>query len=139
MKPVTVIRIILVLNVVITVAAMTLAYRALHRADESERLVIRSHKTLQAAEETLRRVVDAETWERGYLLTRAPADLAAFQRALQLAGTPMDGLATILIEDGRGVDAERLHTQISSTLAALERLVEHVRAGGAIAPEERAS
>jgi hypothetical protein len=43
------------LNVVVTIAAMTLAYRALRHVDDSGRLVVRSHWARQAAEETLRR------------------------------------------------------------------------------------
>lgn len=139
MKPITVLRTILALNVIVTIAAMTLAYRALHHADDSGRLVVRSHQTLQAAEETLRRVVDAETWERGYLLTHDADDLAAFSQAQQLAGAPMEKLTAILREDGRGVDAERLRAQIAATIAAFERLVERTRAGGSIDAPTRAT
>ena len=139
MQPITVLRVTLALNLALTIAAMTLAYRALQRADDSERLVIRSQQTLQAAEETLRRVVDAETWERGYLLTRDAEDLSAFDRAMQLAGAPMESLASLLREEGHGVDAERLRSQITSTLAALERMVEKARTGGSIEPPMRAS
>jgi CHASE3 domain sensor protein len=139
MKPITILRTILALNVIVTVAAMTLAYRALHHADDSGRLVVRSHQTLQAAEETLRRVVDAETWERGYLLTHDADDLAAFSRAQQLAGAPMENLTAILREDGREVNAERLRAQIAATLADFERLVERTRAGGSIDAPTRAT
>ena len=56
MKPGGILRAILVFNVISTVTAMTLVCRALHHADESERLGSRSHKTLHAAkEETLQR------------------------------------------------------------------------------------
>jgi CHASE3 domain sensor protein len=139
MKPITIVRTILALNVIVTVAAMTLAYRALHHADDSGRLVVRSHQTLQAAEETLRRVVDAETWERGYLLTHDADDLAAFSRAQRLAGAPMENLTAILREDGREVNAERLRAQIAATLADFERLVERTRAGGSIDAPTRAT
>ena len=108
---------------------MGLAYRALHRADDSERLVIRSHLTLQAAEETLRRVVDAETWERAYLLTQDAADISAFNRAEQSIGGPLESLTMMLREDGRGVIAERLRAQIGSTIAAFDRRVEWARSG----------
>lgn len=49
MRPIT-LRTTLALNVVVTAAAMTLAYRALRHADDSGRLVVRSHRALQAAE-----------------------------------------------------------------------------------------
>jgi CHASE3 domain sensor protein len=139
MRPISILRTVLALNVIVTVAAMAFAYRALRHADDSERLVIRSHQTLQAAEETLRRVVDAETWERGYLLTHAADDRSAFNGALQVAGEPMETLASILREDGRGVDAERLRAQIGATLAAYERMVERASAGGSIDAPTRAT
>src|SRR5260221_12715901 len=91
MKSIGVLRVILALNVIITVAAMTLAYRALHRADESERLVIRSHKMLEAAEETLRRGVDVETWGGGHLPTRDPRESAPFPPPPQPARGAMGG------------------------------------------------
>jgi CHASE3 domain sensor protein len=113
--------------------------RALHHADDSGRLVARSHQTLQAAEETLRRVVDAETWERGHLLTHDADDLAASSRSQQLAGAPMENLTAILREDGREVDAERLRAQIAATLADFERLVERTRAGSSSDAPTRAT
>jgi hypothetical protein len=132
MKRVAVLRTILALNVIVTAAAMALAYRALRHADDSERLVIRSHQTLQAAEETLRRVVDAETSERAYLLTGDAKDLEAFAAMMVLVGAPMETLTAILREDGRGTDAERLRAHVGLTLAAYERVVEHRRASGSI-------
>jgi CHASE3 domain sensor protein len=139
MKRVAVLRTILALNVIVTVAAMALAYRALRRADESQRLVIRSHQTLQAAEETLRRVVDAETSERAYLLTGDARDLEAFAGTVTLPGAPMNTLTDILRADGRGAVAERLRAHVGSTMAAYERLVEHRRAQGSIDAAGRAT
>jgi CHASE3 domain sensor protein len=139
MKRVAVLRAILALNVIVTVAAMALAYRALRHADDSERLVIRSHQTLQAAEETLRRVVDAETSERAYLLTGDAKDLEAFTATVTLAGAPLETLTAILREDGRGAAAERLRAHVGLTLAAYERLVEHMRARGSVDTVGRAT
>jgi CHASE3 domain sensor protein len=139
MKRVAVLRAILALNVIVTVAAMALAYRALRHADDSERLVIRSHQTLQAAEETLRRVVDAETSERAFLLTGDAKDLEAFTAMATLAGAPMETLTAILREDGRGTTAERVRAHVGLTLAAYERVVEHKRSQGSIDSAGRAS
>ena len=132
MRPITLLRVTLTLNVVVTIAAMTLAYRALRHADDSGRLVVLSHRALQAAEETLRRAVDAETGTRGFMISRNPADLAPYDRALETIRRPMEDLATILREDTRQADADRLRSQIDATLTILGRMVERTRAGGDI-------
>ena len=89
------------LNVIVTVAAVAMAYRTVSRADDSERLVIRSHQILLGTEETMRQLVDAESWERAYLLTTATDDLAAFNRARESVAAPLANLATILREEGQ--------------------------------------
>jgi CHASE3 domain-containing protein len=127
MRPITLLRVTLTLNVVVTIAAMTLAYRALRHADDSGRLVVRSHRALQAAEETLRRAVDAETGTRGFMISRNPADLAPYDRALETIRRPMEDLATILREDTRQAGADRLRSQIDATLTILGRMVERTR------------
>jgi CHASE3 domain sensor protein len=44
----------------------------------------------------------------------------------------MEGLATILREDGRQEFASRLQSQVESTLTILSQMVERTRAGGAV-------
>ena len=132
MRPITLLKVTLALNVVVTIGAMTLAYRALRHADDSGRLVVRSHRVLQAAEETLRRAVDAETGTRGFMISHNPADLAPYNRALETIRGPMEDLATILREDGRQGDVARLRSQIEVTLTTLGRMVERTRGGGDI-------
>ena len=89
---------------------MALAYRALRRADESGRLVIRSHRTLQAAEETLRRAVDVETGARGYILTRNKLDLDRFKGAHVTVARSLNDLTTVLTDDGRAEAAQSVRT-----------------------------
>jgi CHASE3 domain sensor protein len=129
MRPITLLKVTLTLNVIVTIAAMTLAYRALRHADDSGRLVVRSHRALQAAEETLRRAVDAETGTRGFMISRNPTDLAPYTRALETIRGPMDGLAAILREDGRHEDSNRLGQQVDATLTVLGQMVDRVRGG----------
>jgi CHASE3 domain sensor protein len=129
MRPINLLRVTLALNIVVTIVAMTLAYRALRHADDSGRLVVRSHWALQAAEETLRRAVDAETGTRGFMISRNPADLAPYNRALETIRGPMENLATILREDRRQEDADRLRAQIDAMFTMLVRMVERTRAG----------
>ena len=124
MRPLNILRVTLLFNLVVTVAAMTLAYRALRQADGSGRLVISSHLTLQAAEETLRRAVDAETGARGYLLTHHAADLDRFRRGRETVTRPLDELAAMLVADGRGAAGEGVRAALASTLGQLDRLVD---------------
>jgi len=128
-RPLTVLRLTLALNVFVTIGAMLLAYRTLRHADDSERLVLRSHQVLKASEETLRRAVDAETGTRGFIISRNDVDLAPYDRALQTIRRSMDDLATFLREDGREEHASRLQTQIDGTLTILGQMVERIRAG----------
>jgi CHASE3 domain sensor protein len=132
MRPITLLRITLALNVVVTIGAMTMAYRALRHADDSGRLVVRSHRALTAAEETLRRAVDAETGTRGFMISHNPDDLLPHNRALETIRRPMDDLAAILREDGRQADVDRLRSQIDATLTVLGQMVERTRDGGDI-------
>jgi CHASE3 domain sensor protein len=111
---------------------MLLAYRALRHADDSGRLVLRSHQVLQAAEETLRRAVDAETGTRGFIISRNDGDLAPYHRARETIRTSLDELARILGEDGRQEFATRLHSQVEATLTILGQMVERTRSGGVV-------
>jgi CHASE3 domain sensor protein len=85
---------------------------------------------LQAAEETLRRAVDAETGTRGFMISDNPDDLVPYNRAPETIRRPMEDLATILREDGRQGDADGLRSQIDDTLTVLSRMVERTRDGG---------
>jgi methyl-accepting chemotaxis protein len=129
LRPLPILRTTLIVNLIVTITAMTLAYRALRRADESARLVIRSHRTLQASEETLRRAVDVETGARGFILTHNPLDLARFRGAHVTVIRSLDDLTTILSDDGRAAVAERVRVELTATLAHLDRLVQHATAG----------
>jgi CHASE3 domain sensor protein len=131
-RPLTLFRVTLALNVIVTIGAMLLAYRALRHADDSGRLVVRSHQVLKASEETLRRAVDAETGTRGFIISRSGGDLAPYNRARETIRTPMDELATILREDGRQEFASRLRAQIEGTLTILGQMVERIRSGGVV-------
>ena len=136
MRPLPILRITLVINIVVTVAAMTLAYRALRRADESGRLVFRSHQTLQAAEETLRRAVDAETGARGFMLTHHGGDLQRYRLGVQFSARPLEELTNILAADGRREAADSVRAALAATLAHLDRFVQLANNHGAIQETE---
>jgi CHASE3 domain sensor protein len=132
MRPITLLKSALVVNVVVTVAVMFVAYRALRRADDTERLVIRSHQTLEAAEETLRRALDAQNGTRGFILLRDARYLEPFTRAERQIGTPIDELKTLLAETGRQAEAERLRVGVADTFASFHALIDQTRRGDAV-------
>jgi CHASE3 domain sensor protein len=119
-----ILRVTLLINLIVTVAAMTMAYRAMRRSVESGRLVISSHRTLQAAEETLRRAVDAETGARGFMLTHHAADLQRYRLGQQFAVRPLNELSAILAADGRQAAADGVRIALDTTLEHLNRLVQ---------------
>src|SRR4051812_30550315 len=61
----------------------TLSYRNTRRLDEDARSMAHTHEVLDALEELLGTLRDAETGQRGYLLTREDAYLAPYNDALQ--------------------------------------------------------
>jgi CHASE3 domain sensor protein len=124
LRALPILRTTLLINLVVTVAAMTLAYRALRRADDYGRLVIRSHQTLQAAEETLRRAVDVETGARGFFLTHNAADLERYKTGRQFVPRPLEELTTMLAADGRRPAAEAVRTPLNELLTHLDKIVE---------------
>jgi CHASE3 domain sensor protein len=136
LRPLKILRITLLINLIVTVGAMTLAYRALRRSDESGRLVISSHRTLQAAEETLRRAVDAETGARGFILTHHAADLQRYRLGQQFAGRPLNELSAILAADGRQAAADSVRISLDATLEHLDRLVQIADHGDAFQESE---
>ena len=136
LRPLNILRTTLLINLIVTVAAMTLAYRALQRSAESGRLVISSHRTLQAAEETLRRAVDAETGARGFMLTHHAGDLQRYRLGQQFAARPLNELTAILAADGRQAAADSVHVTLAATLAHLDRLVQLANNSNAVQDSE---
>jgi CHASE3 domain sensor protein len=132
LRSLSLLRVTLAINIVITLAAMTLAYRALRHADDSGRLVIRSHLTLQATEETLRRAVDTETGARSFILTHHAADLDRFNSAHQSVLGSLDDLTAMLTADGRGEAAAAVRFNLLATLAQLDGMVRHGNSGEAV-------
>jgi CHASE3 domain sensor protein len=139
MRPYTLLKCALAVNVAVTVAVMLLAYRALRRADETERLVMRSHQTLEAAEETFRRALDAQSGTRGFILSRDVRYLEPFTRAERRIVEPIDELRTLLAETGRGAEAERLRVGVAGTFASLHTLIDETRRGEEVNAQNRDS
>ena len=131
MRPITLLRVTLALNVVVTIGAMMLAYRALRHADDSGRLVVRSHRVLQAAEETLRRAVDAETGTRGggdidaSMRDAANVNMAALRDTIRgIRQSETDLLdARIRIDDAAGGRVKRLSIAMTGLATALLTLI----------------
>lgn len=64
---IAILRLISVLVVAAMLGSSLVTYSILRRADTIGELVLQSHRTLEAAEETLRRSVDAESGAVGFV------------------------------------------------------------------------
>ncbi len=96
------------------------------RVAQAEDRVSRSHRTLEAVAATFSLLQDAETGQRGYVLTADPAFLAPYDRAV--AAIP--GRSGLLSElGGDGSAAARLDRLVEAKLAELRKTIALVRAG----------
>jgi CHASE3 domain sensor protein len=117
----TILKTIAALAVFAMLGSSFLAYSILRRADATGELVLNSHRTLEAAEEMLRRVLDGESSVRRYVATRDRADLVPFDRAaLAISGAMGD------LESHVGGDPER--KRIQALRADVNRLFDSWRA-----------
>lgn len=81
--------------------------------------MLQSHRALEAAEETLRRALDAESGVSRYIVTGDHADLAPFERAEQSMPRVLDDLDEHVGGDAERKSVERLRSDVEELFAAL--------------------
>ncbi|HEU0054840.1 MAG TPA: CHASE3 domain-containing protein, partial [Longimicrobium sp.] len=91
-----------------------LAYRGALREDRTRDEVMRSKQVVETVESALIHLLDAETGQRGYLLTGDSSYLEPFARGIAAAPADLDSVSALVRDD----PAQRPH---------VERLVAHVR------------
>ena len=136
MRPSALLRAAFVLNVLVTIAVMGLAYRIAARSEDSGQRVGKSHQALEAAEELLRLVTEAETGTRGYLLTRDRVYLQPFERAKVAIPEQLNELAA-LAHVTAPQRTTRLPAEVQQTLDALSAMMATVDEGTAVAATSR--
>jgi PAS domain S-box-containing protein len=118
----------------VLVAGLTF-YLEFHERDafvESRGLVIHSHNIIEAAQTLLSQALDAESGQRGYLLTHDRAYLNSYERASEAAPGSMKALRRSVEGD---VDQSRRVDQINLTVQSkLNELAKGVAAAGALPP-----
>ncbi len=90
------------------------AYSILRRADRTGAQVLQSHRALEAAEETLRRALDAENGVARFVVTGDRADLAPFERAEQLMPRVLDDLQEHVEGDAERRRVGRLRSEVDA-------------------------
>ena len=58
-----------IVTLIVLLASSALSYRSIRRLAQNERLVVHTHEVLDYLQETLKTLVDAETGQRGYIIT----------------------------------------------------------------------
>lgn len=101
------------------------SYRNIRRLIENERRVSHSHQVLAELEETLSTLKDAETGQRGYLITGDENYLRPYQRAIAQISTSIDSL-TKLTADNPNYE-QRIYILQQATTAKLAELEQTIK------------
>jgi PAS domain S-box-containing protein len=118
-------RALFILSLAIVVLGTLLAWRARAASDRAQVWVDHSHEVLTRLEGTLVLLEEAETGQRGYLLTGEHRYLAPYEGAVGAVGTNLDALARLVRDNPqqlqmlatlRGLTAEKL-AELGRTVA----------------------
>lgn len=129
---ITILKVIVAIVVVAMVGSFLIAYSILTRADRTGFLVVKSHRALAAAEETLRRALEADSGVRSYLVTRDRVDLVPFERADQMIQHTMDDLQEHVGGEPERQSVQRLRAEMDGLFIELRSLI--ARTGNSSAP-----
>ncbi|MEI2578202.1 sensor histidine kinase [Scytonema sp. PRP1] len=121
----------LVLALVLLFINSLVSYRNIRRLIENQRWVTHTHQVLTELERTLSTLKDAETGQRGYLLTGNEIYLQPYQRAIAQISTSIDSL-TKLTADNPNYEQPLyiLQQRITAKLAELEQTIKLRREQG---------
>jgi signal transduction histidine kinase len=121
----------LVLALVLLFINSLVSYRNIRRLIENQRWVTHTHEVLTELERTLSTLKDAETGQRGYLLTGNENYLRPYQRAIAQISTSIDSL-TKLTADNPNYEQPLyiLQQRITAKLAELEQTIKLRREQG---------
>ncbi|MBI1683777.1 response regulator [Caulobacter hibisci] len=122
----------LVLVLAFFVVSGTIAYRNIQVLRTNNQMIMHSHKVLIALDELLSTAQDAETGQRGYLLTGNDRYLEPYQSAVTAAATRFEAVTT-LIQDNpeQQANARQLKKHIDAKLAELDETISTRRTQGA--------
>lgn len=108
-----------------------LAGKNIRTIREGSALVIRSQETMTALGDVLSAVQDAETGQRGYLLTGDDSYLEPYRTALGVASTRLDAMERALVDDpAQGDRLKLLARRVQDKLDELHETIELRRTQG---------
>jgi PAS domain S-box-containing protein len=102
-----------------------LAYRNIRQLREDAAWVAHTHEVIETLQAALASVTDAETGERGYLLTGDPRYLEPYRAGVARVGSHVQGLK-FLVKDNpsQGARTLALEEQVTAKLTELEKTIE---------------
>jgi PAS domain S-box-containing protein len=115
----------LAIALAILVINALVSYRAARRLIDNDHWVSHTHEVIAQLETTLSTITDAETGERGYLLTGDDSYLAPYNAALSQIGADLNHLKDLTADnlDQRTLVAS-LEEQISNKISALRQTID---------------
>ena len=118
------------LSLVLMVAAGFAALDMANRAAEAERWIVHTMDVRRGARVLLVQVLEAETGERGFMLTEDPTFLEPFDRAQRSVSAGIDQIQTLSSDNPEQQERVRiLRPKVETLMAKLRRNVELVRQG----------
>jgi methyl-accepting chemotaxis protein len=115
----------------ILLAVALVGYRSIVTLNENDELVNRSHRVQVAFADLVSEMKDAETGQRGFVITGDPAYLEPYQTALGVVGQRLDALrAQTADNQGQQQHLAALGPLIDRKLAELKKVIEVRRTSG---------
>jgi methyl-accepting chemotaxis protein len=116
---------------VILLAVALVGYRSISALIENDELVNRSHQVQIAFGDLVSEMKDAETGQRGFVITGDPAYLEPYQSALGAIATKLDSLRALTADNqGQQQRLAALGPLIGRKLAELKRVIDVRRTSG---------
>ena len=116
---------VLVVSIFMLFFSASIAYKQFQSITVSERLVIHSHKVIQTVLELNSFVKDAETAQRGYLLTQDTAFLSPYKNAFNKAEQTFDYFKTLTIDNPQQQkEADSLQYWVNKRFEMLEAFIQ---------------
>jgi len=110
----------------------TIAYRNIQVLRTNNQMIMHSHKVLIALDELLSTAQDAETGQRGYLLTGNDRYLEPYQSAVTAAATRIEAVASLTQDNAdQQANTRQLRKHIDAKLAELDETITLRRSQGA--------
>jgi signal transduction histidine kinase/CheY-like chemotaxis protein len=115
---------------IVLVGVSVEAYRAVGFASESAAWVNQSHLVIEALSDAVSDVVDAETAQRGYLLTQSPRFLAPYDTNVAELAIHLDRLQRLTVDNPmQRTLAESVSVYAKGRMSVLQSRLELARAG----------